>query len=108
MKRLTFLLLFITPVCFGQIRLSPKAEISVLTLGPWQGEVYTAFGHSAFRVYDPVKGIDAAYNYGVFDYNRPNFYLNFARGHNIYKLGVMDYQDFKYAYIYYNRYIHEQ
>ena len=108
MKRLTAILLLVAPVCLAQIRLSDKAEISVLTLGPWQGQVYTAFGHSAFRVYDPLHGIDDAYNYGVFDYNRPNFYLNFARGHNIYKLGVMDYKNFEYSYIYYNRYIHEQ
>jgi len=92
----------------AQIRLSPQAEISVLTLGPWQGQLYTAFGHSAFRVHDPVNGIDAAYNYGVFDYDRPNFYLNFARGYNVYMLGVMDYPRFEYSYIYYNRYIHEQ
>lgn len=108
MKNITALLLFLTSICQAQTRLSDRAEISVLTLGPWQGQVYTAFGHSAFRVYDPVNGIDDAYNYGVFDYNRPNFYLNFARGHNIYKLGVMDYKMFEYSYIYLNRFIHEQ
>lgn len=108
MKKTTALLLLLTSVCHAQTPLSDKAEISVLTLGPWQGEVYTAFGHSAFRVFDPINGIDDAYNYGVFDYNRPNFYLNFARGHNIYKLGVADYKTFEYSYIYYNRFIHEQ
>jgi drug/metabolite transporter superfamily protein YnfA len=44
----------------------------------------------------------------VFDFNQPNFYLNFARGFLYYKLGVSYYQDFKDAYIYYNRFIHEQ
>src|SRR5688500_1393589 len=99
MKKLTGLLLLITCVCHGQVKLSSQAEISVLTLGPWQGEVFTAFGHSAFRVYDPLNRIDAAFNYGVFDFDRPNFYLNFARGNNIYMLGVFDYQDFEYSYI---------
>jgi hypothetical protein len=108
MKKITALLILVSCLCQAQSRLSDKAEISVLTLGPWQGQVYTAFGHSAFRVFDPVNGIDDAYNYGVFDYNRPNFYLNFARGFNVYKLGVMDYPAFEYSYIYYNRYIHEQ
>jgi hypothetical protein len=108
MKKIAFFLLLLTSVCHAQIHLSDQAEISVLTLGPWQGEVYTAFGHSAFRVFDPVNGIDDAYNYGVFDYNRPHFYLNFARGHNVYKLGVFDYKRFEYTYIYYNRYIHAQ
>lgn len=108
MKNLTALLLLIAPLCSAQIRLSDQAEISVLTLGPWQGEVFTAFGHSAFRVTDPQNRIDAVYNYGVFDFDQPHFYLNFARGYNRYMLGVSDYQRFAYSYMYYNRYIHEQ
>ncbi len=109
MRKFAFFLLLAARVSFGQSTvLSPEAEISVLTLGPWQGQVYTAFGHSAFRVYDPVNNINAAYNYGVFDFDQPNFYLNFARGHNVYLLGVFDYPRFEYTYIYYNRYIHEQ
>lgn len=109
MKNLIFFLFLASGICHAQTRvLSPQAEISVLTLGPWHGQLYTAFGHSAFRVYDPVNKINDAYNYGVFDYDRPNFYLNFARGQNIYRLAVMDYPNFEYTYIYYNRYIHEQ
>lgn len=108
MLRLTALLFIVTTLCQGQIRLSERAEISVLTCGPWQGELYTAFGHSAFRIFDPLNGINDVYNYGVFDFNRPNFYLNFARGNNIYQLGVFDYRSFEYSYIYHNRYIHEQ
>ncbi|HEY0654952.1 MAG TPA: DUF4105 domain-containing protein [Chryseosolibacter sp.] len=108
MKKLTLLFLLVSTISFGQIQLSDKAEISVLTLGPWQGQVYTAFGHSAFRVNDPANNIDAAYNYGVFNFDRPNFYLNFAKGHNYYMLGVSDYKRFEYAYIYFDRYIHEQ
>lgn len=108
MKTITILLLLITCASFGQIRLSEEAEISVLTMGPWQGQVFTAFGHSAFRVYDRINRIDAAYNYGVFDFDQPNFYLNFARGNNLYMLGVMSYPHFEYAYISDNRYIHEQ
>ena len=108
MKQITALLLFLASYGHAQVQLSEKAEISVLTLGPWQGGVFTAFGHSAFLVRDPANGIDAAYNYGVFDFNPPIFYLNFARGHNLYKLGVMDYRNFEYSYIYFNRYIHQQ
>jgi hypothetical protein len=108
MKRLTILFFFVTAICHAQVQLSDRASISVLTLGPSQQALYTAFGHSAFRVHDPVAGIDYAYNYGVFDYNRPHFYLNFARGHNVYRLGVFDYRNFEYEYIYFNRSIHEQ
>lgn len=108
MKKLTALFLLLSSVAVGQVKLSDKAEISVLTLGPGHEAVYVAFGHSAFRVNDPVNGIDDAYNYGVFDFDQPNFYLNFAKGHNVYMLGVADYRRFEYAYIYRDRYVHEQ
>jgi hypothetical protein len=108
MKKITALFLLVSTVSFAQVTLSDKAEISVLTLGPWQGQVYTAFGHSAFRVNDPANNIDLAYNYGVFNFDRPNFYLNFAKGHNYYMLGVADYKRFEYSYIYFDRYINEQ
>ena len=91
-----------------QTLLSSKAEISIITCGPYQGELYSAFGHSAIRVFDPVLGFDIAYNYGVFDFNQPNFYLNFTRGFLYYKLGVYSYPDFRDYYISYNRYVHEQ
>ena len=42
--------------------LSPEAEISVLTFGPGKTELYSAYGHSAIRVHDPINGFDAAYN----------------------------------------------
>ncbi|UII33475.1 DUF4105 domain-containing protein [Fulvivirga ulvae] len=90
------------------LKLSEKADIHILTCGPYQGELYSAFGHSAIRVKDPRKGYDILYNYGVFDFDQPNFYLNFARGHLNYKLGVTEYRNFRDYYIYYNRYIHEQ
>lgn len=88
--------------------LSNRAYLSVITCGPTQEEVYSAFGHSAFRIYDSIQGIDVAYNYGIFDFDQPNFYLNFARGYLYYSLGVHNYQDFKNYYIAHNRFIHEQ
>jgi hypothetical protein len=89
-------------------RLHPDARISIITCGPHQGELYSAFGHSAIRVFDPSLGIDLAYNYGVFDFDQPNFYLNFARGYSYYKLAVYPYPLFRDHYISYNRYVHEQ
>lgn len=105
---LAFLLLFPLLAQSQNLKLSPEADIHVITCGPYQGEVYSAFGHSAIRVKDPVKGYDILYNYGVFDFDQPNFYLKFARGHLYYMLGVTDYRRFRDVYIYYNRYIHEQ
>jgi hypothetical protein len=88
--------------------LSPNAKISIITCGPGQSEVFLAFGHSAIRVYDPEKGIDFAYNYGVFDFNQPNFYLNYTRGLLLFKLGVYYYSDFLNAYLENGRWVHEQ
>jgi hypothetical protein len=88
--------------------LSTSAEISVITMGPSQEQLYTAFGHSAVRVYDPAQGIDFAFNWGVFDFDQPNFYLNFARGRNLYMLGVYPYSLFRDHYISRNSYVHEQ
>ena len=90
------------------LKLSDKAQVHVLTCGPYYEELYAAFGHSAIRVYDPENNIDLIYNYGVFDFDQPNFYLNFAKGFLYYKLAVQQYENFKYYYMYFNRFIHEQ
>jgi hypothetical protein len=89
-------------------RLTESAEISVMTLGPYQLELYSAFGHTAIRVYDPTIDLDLVYNYGVFDFNQKNFYLNFAKGKMIYKLGLTYYEPFRDFYISQNRDIREQ
>ena len=88
--------------------LSPQAEIRVMTLGPYQPELYSAFGHSAFRVYDPVLNYDIVYNYGVFTFKQKNFYVNFLRGKMLYKLGLSRYDRFRDRYISDNRFIYEQ
>jgi hypothetical protein len=110
MKKVVLLILVISShVAFSQNQqLSDQAKISIITCGPHQGELYSAFGHSAIRIYDPPLRLDDAYNYGVFDFDQPHFYLNFARGYLYYKLGVHDYQVFQEHYIRHNRYIHEQ
>ncbi|HZI24844.1 MAG TPA: DUF4105 domain-containing protein [Chryseolinea sp.] len=105
MKKILWLLILIAPIVKAQ--LSEQANISVLTCGPYD-ELYSAFGHSAFRIYDPINNINVTCNYGTFDFNQPNFYLNFALGNNLYKLSIQDYQRFEDIYIYENRFIHEQ
>jgi hypothetical protein len=87
--------------------LSPEAEISVLTIGPGIS-LNDSFGHNAFRVKDPVSNIDLVFNYGVYDFDTPNFYGKFAQGKLNYKLGVNYYQDFYKAYVAQDRSIKEQ
>ncbi len=108
-KIIVFGLVLLSTTGFSQrFILSDSATISVITCGPYGKELYAAFGHSAIRVNDPELKFDAAYNYGVFDFNQPNFYLNFARGYLYYKLGVYSYVDFRDYYIEHNRFVHEQ
>jgi len=108
MKQLVAFFLLIPLITFGQRELSREAEIHIVTCGRYQGELYSAFGHNAIRVKDHKKDIDLIYNYGVFNFNQPNFYLNFAKGYLYYRLAVMPYKPFKNNYISEKRYIHEQ
>ncbi|GGG52892.1 lipoprotein N-acyltransferase Lnb domain-containing protein [Bizionia arctica] len=88
-------------------RLSEDAEISVLTIG--QGtSLNDAFGHSAYRIKDKRFGVDIVYNYGIYDFNTPNFYLKFAQGKLNYLIGKNYYEDFYNSYVYQNRTIEEQ
>lgn len=91
-----------------KVRISSEAQISVMTLGPYQEELYSAFGHTAIHLKDPQRDIDWVYNYGVFDFEQENFYLNFARGIMVYQLGMSRYEPFRDHYIRENRYIIEQ
>ena len=71
-------------------------------------ELYSAFGHTAFRVQDSALGIDVVYNYGTFDFNRPNFYLNFTKGKMIYSLSRRSFEAFLYEYELEKRWVKEQ
>ncbi len=89
-------------------QLSSSAEISVITCGPGEQEAFTAYGHSALRVKDPVLGFDRVYNYGTFDFNTPNFYGKFATGRLDYMLSVSSYSRFIGEYMYDGRWVQEQ
>lgn len=91
----------------AQIPLSNKANITLLTCGSGD-ELYSVFGHTAIRVYDPESNIDTVYNFGTFDFNTPNFYLKFVKGDLQYFVSVSSYDEFIYTYKYYNRDVFEQ
>lgn len=95
MKKL--LIIFISILSFStqsqSIPLSEQAEVSLITCGPGT-ELFSAFGHTAFRVRDPKLGLDRVYNYGTFDFNDPNFYANFTKGDLRYFLSSYDFGRF--------------
>lgn len=88
-------------------RLSDSAFASILTCGAGD-EFYTAFGHSAIRVCDPVGGFDLVYNYGTFDFDTPHFYWTFARGKLNYCLSRTTFDNFMAEYAFEGRAVWEQ
>lgn len=97
---------FCISCCLAQYKkLSPNAEVSIITGGPG-ALLYEGFGHSTIRIKD--TDFDTAYNYGIFDFNAPNFYLNFTKGRLLYKLERYPFQYFVRGYEREKRWIKEQ
>lgn len=89
------------------IKLSENAQISILTCGSGT-ELYSIFGHTAIRVSDQIQQVDVVFNYGMFDFNTPNFYLKFIKGDLLYSVGIENYEYFIQYYKQTNRSIDEQ
>lgn len=108
-KKYAFLLFFllIFKSLQGQVQLSVYSEISIVTAGPGT-ELYEAFGHSAIRVKDPMLQLDLIYNYGMFDFNQPNFYSNFVKGKLLYSLGRYPFDYFLASYQQEKRWVKQQ
>ena len=87
-------ILFFCVICLS-IAGSARAEVkvSVLTCSPGE-EVYALYGHTALRYRDTSRDIDVVFNYGLFDFNTPNFGWRFVLGETDYMVGCIDYTDF--------------
>lgn len=84
-----------------------QATVSLLTVSPGK-ETYAQYGHTAIRVNDSENGFDLVFNYGLFDFNSPNFTWRFVRGETDYMVGAYSYQDFLIEYQISNRAVYEQ
>ena len=97
MKKIYLLLLFFglsfQSIYSQNLQLSVYSDVSILTAGPGN-ELFETFGHSAIRIKDPVLRLDVVFNYGLFSFNQPNFYTNFAKGKLLYRLGIQPYPNF--------------
>tara|TARA_B100000497_G_C7692861_1_gene421863 strand:+ start:208 stop:1374 length:1167 start_codon:yes stop_codon:yes gene_type:complete len=103
---LSLSLCFFSLLGISQTILSSDARVSLLTCDPGE-EIYTLFGHSAIWVYDRETNTNKVYNYGTFDYNAPNFTINFLRGKLLYWLATEEGNNFLATYNYYQRSIKE-
>jgi len=79
--------------------LSERATVNVLTCSKTSKYIYALFGHSAIRITDEGKQLDLVYNYGTFDNEDPDFYINFISGRMKYSLSVSSYHSFLQGYI---------
>ena len=84
-----------------------SVRVSLLTCAAG-GEIYSLFGHTAIRYENYTRGIDAVFNYGMFNFNAPNFIFRFALGETDYQLGVTDYEHFAAEYNYLGRDVWQQ
>ena len=89
------------------VQLSSAARLAVLTCAPGT-EIYSAYGHTAIRVNDPIQQLDVVYNYGIFDSYEEQFALKFARGQLDYQLGTESFAQFLGQYHYFGRGVAEQ
>jgi hypothetical protein len=71
-------------------------------------ETYSIYGHSALRIVIKEKNQDLVYNWGVFDFDTPNFAWKFAKGRLDYMLAAEDLKSFLQIYNYEKRYVYSQ
>ena len=100
-------LIFFSPNIYAnELENKNRYKISILSIGEGPSLV-DAFGHTAIRVKDAELKNDVVFNFGVYDFNSPNFYSNFVKGRPEYKLGIQKYNNLTQNYIRQKRYIVE-
>ncbi|MDR2692526.1 MAG: DUF4105 domain-containing protein [Dysgonamonadaceae bacterium] len=88
-------------LCFPsllQSQTNSDLQVSLLTVMPRSKAVYTIYGHTALRLYDPVRPVDMVLNWGTFDSDKPNFIYHFLLGETDYFLSATSARHFISAY----------
>lgn len=80
---------------------------SLLTCAPGD-ESYELYGHTALRLRSDDGEMDVVYNYGYFNFKRPNFVWHFILGETDYSLRAMTWEHFYTLYTDEGRWIDEQ
>lgn len=109
MKKLVLASVLIFAACIPEIYPQSPSDTSVYLVTCGQGkEIYSIYGHSALRVVIPEKNFDMAYNWGVFDFETPNFAYKFAKGRLEYMLYPEPFGRFLMTYNYEMRWVQIQ
>lgn len=81
--------------------------VSLYTYGP-SDVFFERFGHAALAVRDENTGVDVAYNWGIFDFDQPNFLGRFLTGDTKYSMAGYPTELFNESYRAANRSIRRQ
>lgn len=84
---------------------SDAPQISLITCGPGK-DIYELEGHTALRI--KHNGMDVAVNYGLFDFDAPNFVYRFVKGETDYMVGAAPFEYFLRQYVREGRDVYEQ
>jgi hypothetical protein len=78
----------VAPPPLSRAPAEPGQELAVtlITFGVGD-EVWERFGHNAIWIHDSSKGTDLAYNWGLFDFEQPDFTRRFLTGDTKYWMG---------------------
>lgn len=109
MKKLFIILLLIviSPAHEAISQPVDSLDIYLLTCEPGTA-VYSVYGHSAIRVVVRGTNYDNVYNWGIFDFETPNFAFRFAKGKLDYLLGEYRYKRFLEEYFFEGRSVWSQ
>lgn len=78
--------------CAGETLNTDTLTVSFMTCEPGS-EIYELYGHSAIRI-RTASGADWVFNYGMFNFNTPNFVARFVLGKTDYYMSAYTYSDF--------------
>ena len=74
-----------TPPAPFRARPDGGVSVSVITVGPGE-KTWERFGHNALWIRDASRGIDLAYNWGVFDFEQAGFVRRLLKGRMLYSM----------------------
>ncbi len=109
MKKIYLIISVLILICLNEAKAQPMPDTTVylITCGPGT-DTYSIYGHSAIRIYIPKNKSDMVYNWGVFDFDAPNFAWKFAKGRLDYYVGEDSLNHFLREYVFEKRYVYSQ
>lgn len=91
-------LLYLFAVLFLGAAPLARAEKQASLITAWPGsEIYELCGHEAIRI--TGDGIDSVWNFGIFNFEEPNFVYRFVKGETDYMVDAYPFSWFLYPYV---------